>query len=716
MNTTILQPQPIEESRNWLSKKTALGVSPAILMLAGIIALSAFLHLYQLDSIGDANLYYTAAVESMLQSWHNFFFVAAEPGASVTIDKPPLGLWIEAASAFIFGVNGFAVVLPNILAGLLSIPLIYHLGKKYFGTSAGLIAALVIAITPVSIAAQRNNTADGMLTLTLILAAWAFLKATETDKVRFLWLGAVIVGLGFNIKMLQSFLPLPAFYAVYFLGAKAGVWRKIGNLLIATVILLAVSLSWAIAVDLTPADQRPYIGSSSDNTVMELIVGHNGASRLFGGGLRRNDGRPDDQPGQFSPPDDGQFAPPNDDQQAPNNFGSPPQNGGQQPGVEQQPPGGNNFGLPTQDGHFTPPNGGQPPTPPNGGPDGNSEVGESGTLRFFEAPLSKEMSWLLPFALIAGLLVLLRKKLRWPISRKHQMMVIWGGWLAIGMIFFSFAGLFHAYYLVMLAPPLAILMGAGVSEMWQMRRGHPRLAAGILVATAVSTLTFQWYNATQFISLPIWLPVAAIILLAGVGLVLWSWSTRQAARLQQLAFAIVLTALMITPLAWSALTTLDTSNVNLPGGYQGETANGGLSNAKRTADSNLLSYLEANTQDVEYLMAVGSSMQGAEYVIASGRPVLYMGGFSGGDPVVDADDISQMVADGELRYILLGGNNRGGQQEIVSWVQGSCVVVDGVGLETAPTSSRGQAVSSIRPSQTGSPGGNNAVALYQCDG
>ncbi len=692
MNTTISRPQPVQETRGWLSQKTALGVSPAILMLSGIIALSAFLHFYQLDSIGDANLYYTAAVESMLQSWHNFFFIAAEPGGSVTIDKPPLGLWIEAASAFIFGVNGFAVVLPNILAGLLSIPIMYHLGKKYFCTSAGLIAALVIAITPVSIAAQRNNTADGMLTLVLILAAWAFLKATETDKMRFLWLGAVIVGLGFNIKMLQAFLPLPAFYAVYFLGAKAGVWRKIGNLAIATVILLAVSLSWAIAVDLTPADQRPYIGSSTDNTVMELILGHNGVSRVFGGN-RGGNGRSDDQPAQFSPPDNGQFTPPQNGQFAPPNGGRPPNRG-------------------------QPLNGGQLTAPPNGGPGGTSEVGESGIFRFFEAPLSKEMSWLLPFALIAGLFVLLRNKLSWPIGRKHQMLVLWGGWLLIGLAFFSMTtGLFHAYYLVMLTPPLAMLIGVGVSELWQMRRGRPGLAAGILVCTAAFTLTFQWFNATQFVSLPIWLPIAAVILLAGIGLVLWSWSTRQAGMWQQVAFAAVLVALMITPLAWSALTTLDTNNVNLPGAYQGETANEDPNDAKRTADSELLTYLDANTQDVEYLMAVGSSMQGAEYVIASGRPVLYMGGFSGGDPVVDADDVAQMVADGELRYILLGGNNRGSQQEIVSWVQSSCLVVEDAGLETATTSSRGQAVSSTRPSQTGNDlGGNNAIALYQCDG
>ena len=281
MTTLTLPNKP-----SFLTRKTALGVTPAHILVVGIMLLSVVLHFSNLEAIGDANTYYTAAVESMLQSWSNFFFVAAEPGGSVTIDKPPLGLWVEAAFAFVLGVEGWVVSLPNVLAGVFSVPLLYHLVKKYMGVVAGLVAALVLVVTPVAIATDRNNTMDGMLVFTLLLAAWAFIAATETGKARWLLLGAFIVGLGFNIKMLQAFLPLPAFYALYFFGAKTGWFRKIFNLGVATVILLVVSLSWAVIVDLTPADQRPYIGSSENNTVMELIVGHNGLSRLFGGGVR----------------------------------------------------------------------------------------------------------------------------------------------------------------------------------------------------------------------------------------------------------------------------------------------------------------------------------------------------------------------------------------------------------------------------------------------
>src|SRR5947207_6305296 len=109
----------------WKERKVLLGVSLPTLLLGLIVVLAAGLRFYNLSGVGDANLYYTAAIKSMLQSWHNFFFVAAEPGGSVTVDKPPLGLWIQAASAFIFGVNGFGVMLPQIIAGIISVPLLY---------------------------------------------------------------------------------------------------------------------------------------------------------------------------------------------------------------------------------------------------------------------------------------------------------------------------------------------------------------------------------------------------------------------------------------------------------------------------------------------------------------------------------------------------------------------------------------------------------------
>ena len=281
MKSTISETTPFNVGRagtQSLSLQRMLHVAA----LGAIVILAAVLNFYNLEALGYANRYYTAAVESMLQSWHNFFFVAAEPGGAVTVDKPPVGLWLQAISAYFFGVNGFAVMLPQILAGILSVLLLYHLVRRSFGTAAGLIAAFVLAITPVVVATTRNNTMDSVLVFTLLLATWAFIKATETRRLGYLLLGACLVGVGFNIKMLQAYLVLPALYALYVLGSSERLWRKVVNLALASGLLVAVSLSWAIVVDLTPADQRPYIGSSTNNTVMELIIGHNGLNRLWG--------------------------------------------------------------------------------------------------------------------------------------------------------------------------------------------------------------------------------------------------------------------------------------------------------------------------------------------------------------------------------------------------------------------------------------------------
>ncbi len=151
----------------------------------------------------------------------------------------------------LFGRQRISVVLPEILAGIFSVIVLYHLVRRSFGTMAGLLAALVLAITPIVIATDRNNTMDSTLILTLLLAAWAFIKATETKKIGYLLLGAALVGIGFNIKMLEAFLPLPAFYALYLLGSKEKIWNKLWKLGVASVLLLVISFSWATAVDLT---------------------------------------------------------------------------------------------------------------------------------------------------------------------------------------------------------------------------------------------------------------------------------------------------------------------------------------------------------------------------------------------------------------------------------------------------------------------------------
>ncbi len=302
------QLKPID---GWLDQRVFKKITRAHLILALITLFSLGLHLLNAGAIGDGNTYYTAAVKSMLQSWHNFFFVSAEPGGSVTVDKPPLGFWIETLFAWLFGLSGFTVSLPNIIAGVLSVPLLFHLTRNYFGTFSGLAAGLGYVFVPVVLAADRNNTIAGMLVFTLLLAAWAFVRAAESGRFGHLLLASVLVGLAFNIKMLQAYPPLPAFFVLYFFASKLKWNRKLINLALSALIILAISFSWALAVDFTPAAQRPYVGSSVNNTETELIIGYNGLARLFGRG--RDSNAPVGQgggPGQGQPPANGMGNPP----------------------------------------------------------------------------------------------------------------------------------------------------------------------------------------------------------------------------------------------------------------------------------------------------------------------------------------------------------------------------------------------------------------------
>src|SRR5437667_3699318 len=152
------------------------------------------MNFYELGKNGFGS-YYPPAVRSMMDSWHNFFFASYDPGGFVTIDKPPVGFWFEVASAKLFGFNSVSILLPQALAGVLSVLLLYYLVRRHFGVMAGLLAALALAITPISVVTNRNNTIDSTLVLVMLLGAWAVLRAAESGKLRWLLLCAGFVGL-----------------------------------------------------------------------------------------------------------------------------------------------------------------------------------------------------------------------------------------------------------------------------------------------------------------------------------------------------------------------------------------------------------------------------------------------------------------------------------------------------------------------------------------
>lgn len=650
-----------------------LGLSKAQVAVVGlglIVLLGGFLRFYELGATSIGNSYYAATVKSMLTSWHNFFFAAYEPGGSVTVDKPPLGFWLQAASAYLFGVNGFALALPQALAGTLSIPLLYALVKRQFGQGAGLIAALALAVLPVAVSTERNNTIDGLLVFVLLLAAWAFWRAARTGRLRDLLLGVVLVGLGFNIKMLQAFLPLPAFYLLYLLGARVRWWKRIVYLGLATIVLLAVSLSWAVAVDLTPAENRPYVGSSTNNTVMELITGHNGAKRLNVLQFFDSD---DGDAQSLAPPDDASMPPVGvqPGPGGPGNLPSPPSGSQNPPGNQPRPPGGGQQG----------PGGGGPG---GGGPGGSSEVGEAGWLRLVSEPLAGEAGWLLPVALLGIPLILMMLGRPWPLGKRHLALALWAGWLLPEVVYFTFnSALWHAYYLIMLGPPLAALVGAAAWALWHLVRRQRWLGLATLALVAAVTLWVQFRALGEHLGYTAVVLAVAVPLLLG-GLALLDWAARQKRMaLARFAFGLAILSLVVAPLLWSGLTALNENpDVALPRSGPDAGQQTRMSSVLSPDQQTILDYLLAHTGADDYLVAGLSSHDVSGYIIETGRPALTFGGFNGGDDVVTVEQLAEMVESGELRYVLGGRELTRRKPQIGQWVESTCTAVDAPGLTT----------------------------------
>ena len=247
-----------------------------------MIATAAVMNTVRLSQNGYGNIFYSAGVRSMLRSWHNFFFVASDPAGLVTIDKPPLGLWLQAASAKVFGFHPLSLLLPEALAGVAIAAVLYLIVGKRFGTLAALTAGLVCAFFPSFVAVSRTNNVDAPLILLMLLACVFAIRACESGRWRTLLASGVLIGLAFNTKTLAAYLAVPGIAFAYLVCAPVSVRRRILQLLAAGVLAGAVSFAWIAAVEATPASKRPYVGSSTDNTELGLTFSYNGFGRVEG--------------------------------------------------------------------------------------------------------------------------------------------------------------------------------------------------------------------------------------------------------------------------------------------------------------------------------------------------------------------------------------------------------------------------------------------------
>jgi 4-amino-4-deoxy-L-arabinose transferase-like glycosyltransferase len=607
-------------------------------LLICIMLLAAAMHLLGLEKPGLANQYYAATVQSMMGGWHTFFFASFDIAGFVSVDKPPLGFWIQTGSALLFGFTGLSLLLPQAFAGILSVALLYRMVSRSFAVPAGLLAALILTLTPISVAANRNNTQDSLVVLASLLAAYAVLRAVGSGRVRWLIGAAVLTGAGFEIKMMQAFLILPAIFGVYLLAAPLSLWRRLYHLAVATVILLVVSLAWPLAVDMTPASQRPFVGSSTNNTVMELIVGHNGLNRLVSGGWRQILA----QAGLLRP---------SSAQPVPNQPAMQPQ--------YQAPP-------PNQPGAGPLP---QQPAPAGSGIQG--EIGAPGVLRLFNQQLGGQASWLLLPAVLGIAVAIWQEKLNLR-SRRLQGVLLWLLWLAPQVVFFSVAALYHRYYLEMLSPAIAALASAGALGLWAdyrtVRQRGWLLPAAIVAGAAVQIALLhpfpEWYNRLA--------PITGVALGAAAILIIVRCRSRGGAIVAAAAALAAIAALLVAPAAWAAMPVSTGGNNGLP--LAGPDTLTIRQQPRAPTTSRLMNYLQQNRRAERFLVATNNANTAAPIILATKQAVMAMGGFSGGDRIVTQRDLEQYARDGVVRFFLLSSEG-GSQPDLVRWIENRCARV-----------------------------------------
>ncbi|WP_328302602.1 ArnT family glycosyltransferase [Actinomycetospora sp. NBC_00405] len=584
-------------------------VRPALL---GLLAATAVTYLWNLGASGWANSFYAAAVQAGTQSPTAWLFGALDAPGLITVDKPPASLWVMALSGRIFGFSSWSMLVPQALMGVAAVGLLYLTVRRWSGPRTALAAGALLAATPVAVLMFRFNNPDAMLVLTMVAAGWTTTRSIDSAGRRAgtWWLVATgaLVGLGFLTKQLQVLLVVPAFALTVLVVAPARLRRRIGDLL-AGGAAVVVSAGWYVAlVELWPASSRPYIGGSTTNSLLELALGYNGLGRILGA-----EGTPGGGPG-----------------------GAP---AGMLPG-----------GM-----------GG-----PGGGP-GGGFGGSPGVQRLFTSEFSGQASWLLPAALVL-LVAALRALRRAPRTDRTRGLLLLGGlWTLVHAVVFSaMSGIIHPYYAVALAPGIALTTAVGASVLW--RRRSQVWTRGVLAVVVAGT---AWWSAV-ILTQHAWIPWARwVLLVAGVlGTVallvpLARW--RRTATVGVLAALVAVLGGSTAFAADTAVTPHQGSIVSagpggamggMPGGWRDHGAARSGGPESETPSPALVALLRG--AGTRWAAATTGAQSAASLQLASGVPVMAMGGFMGSDPAPTLAEFQADVASGQVRYYVEGGGPAGG--------------------------------------------------------
>jgi 4-amino-4-deoxy-L-arabinose transferase-like glycosyltransferase len=646
--TAIADPagEPVERAhgRAW--------IAPQHLALAGVLALSGVLNINKLSQNGYANIFYSAGVRSMLRSWHNFLFVSFDPGGLVTMDKPPLALWVQAASAKVFGFSPLSLMLPEAIIGVLAVAALYWVMAPRFGAWAAIAGALTLAVFPSFVAVSRENGVDPLLILLLILACGAGLRACETGRWRTLVGCGVLIGLAFNTKTLAAYLVVPPIAVGYLVCAPGSIPRRISALAVAAVAMLVVSFAWIAFVELTPASQRPYVGSSTNNTELGLTFEYNGFGRVEGQG--GGPGQVLVRPGARVPAASERAV-----DAAARKASSPSElrgstgSTGSTAGAVSATPASKAASAPNTAHEPTPTlkpivtNGREKDPIPFGGP--------PRPLRLFGVGLGDQAGWMLPFALFGLLGMALLACLDRRRDRRLAATLVLGGWFLVEAAVLSLSkGIVHPYYVSALGPGTGAMAGAGVLAFVELARGPStrRIGGLALMSGAVATtVVAQVVLLHREHYLEWFIPLLVIGAAAGLCALL------ALRRLALPAVACTFLLLLVAPTAYSASTWLAPAEGTFPAaGPRHDPGPGayGVNARDERIDQALADYSSTHDPGTRWaLLTVASDT--ASPMMLFGLDAGALGGYSGTDPAVDGPGLARLVASGQARYVLLGG-------------------------------------------------------------
>jgi 4-amino-4-deoxy-L-arabinose transferase-like glycosyltransferase len=554
---------------------------------------------------------YGAAARSMSESWHDFIFGAFDPAGTVTVDKLPGALWLQALSLRVFGFHIWALVLPQVVEGVLTILVLYRAVRRLAGPLAGLTAAAVLAVTPVTVLLNRGNISDSLLILLLVLAAdatSAALLAGSSDKqaLRQLLIAGVWVGLAFQAKMIQAWLVLPALAAAYLLAAPAAKLRvRCAHVALAGLVTVVVSLAWMTAVSLVPAHDRPYVDGSGDDSVYSQVFDYNGLGRL-NGDWARIAGPP--SPIIVAARERGQLL------------------------------NAETFGI------------------------------RASWYRLLDGPFAADGGWLLPAAVAGAIGVLISRRRQDRRDPLRAAVVLWGGWWLVLAAFFSAGTFINPYYVAALVPAAAALCGTGLAACGP--RPWPRRVRLAIAATVLGCVGYGAYLMSGTAAGPIILTaVALVVAVAAVAQLLVPASGRSGHLIMTASAAV---AVLLLPAAASAsgviggLGPFDTpfESSSLAHAHQGLAA-------AAPAINQAIQQLEIARPAGDALFSADTSGLAADFTLYSGREVLPIGGFLGNVPAPTLAALKADIASGYVREFVLPVSPAGTDPRVL-WLESHC--------------------------------------------